>query len=342
MHGSIIPRWTKVAMRTHPFSLCVIPVAALLLGAQAPASVPPDIAPDDGPSVETISVTASSRGPAFWRITRGNAEVLILPTVGLMPEDMSWNKQSLERFIAGARQVMLPPQPDLNLLDIGWFYVWNGDLIRQPRGQTLEGSMPDSLRARFVAARKLAERDADRYAGDVPAIAAIRLTGDFSRARDLTRREPRRTVERLAREARVKITNVGTFEVVPTVRELLRLPHDKQRICLEQAVTDTERLARDVDEASSAWADGRILEAQAHYSETRLVDCAISLAPRAGNVEVSVNTLLANAIDAALRSPGKSVAVIPLGPLVRRGGVLEQLAAKGHTIHHPEALAAAR
>jgi len=327
-------------MRTHPFSLCVIPLAVLFLGAQAPASLPAAL--DEELAVETIDVTASSRGPSFWRITRGNAEVLILPTVGLMPEDLPWNRQSLEGFIAGAKQVMLPPQPDLNLVDIGWFYIWNGDLIRQPRGQTLESSMPEPLRARFVAARNLAERDAARYAGDVPAVAAIRLTGDFSRARDLTRREPRRTVERLAREARVRIVNVGSFEVMPTVRELLRLPHDRQRICLEQAVTDTERLARDVDEASTAWADGRILEAQAHYSETRLVDCAIAQAPRAANVEVAVNTLMANAIDVALRTPGKSVAVIPLGPLVRRGGVLEQLAAKGHTIHHPEALAAAR
>ena len=324
-------------MRAHPFRFTAIAAAALLLGAQAPAPVPDDVV-----SIETIDVTADSSGPSFWRITRGNSEVLILPTVGLMPEDLAWNKQSLERFVAGAKQVMLPPQPDFNLIDIGWFYIWNGDLIRQPRGQTLEASLPEPLRARFARARTLAERDADRYAADVPAIAAIKLTGDFSRARDLTRREPRRTVERLAREARVRIVNVGSFEVMPMVRELLRLPHDKQRICLEQAVSDTERLAKDVDAASSAWADGRIMEAQAHYSETRLVDWALSLAPRAASVETAVNTLLANAIDAALRSPGKSVAVIPLGPLVRRGGVLAQLEAKGHTIHHPETLAAAR
>ena len=320
-------------MRTHPFSLPAIAAAAILLGAQAPAE---DAAPGEELTVDTISVTADSRGPSFWRIVRGDSEVLILGTVGLMPEDLAWNRQSLERVIAGAKQVMLPPQPDLNLIDIGWFYVRHGDLIRQPRGQTLEASLPETLRTRFVAARQLAERDADRYAGDVPAIAAIKLNGDFARARDLTRREPRRTVERLARAARVKIANVGSFEVMPTVRELLRLPHEKQRICLEQAVADTERLARDADAASSAWADGRIREAVAHYSETRLVDCAISLSARAGGVEVAHNTLLANAIDAALKTPGKSVAVVPLGPLVRKGGVLEQLAAKGHTIQQPE------
>lgn len=317
-------------MRKHPFHLAII-AAALLLGAQAP--VPQ--APEDL-TVDTISVTAEARGPAFWRITRGDSEVLILPTVGLMPEALEWNRRGLERIITGAKQVMLPPQPDINLVDVGWFYLRHGDLLRQPRGQTLEASLPAPLRARFAAARQSAERESDRYATDVPAIAAIKLSGDFSRARDLTRREPRRSVERLARAARVKITNVGSFEVMPTVRELLRLPHERQRVCLEQVVADTERLARDAEAAAAAWAEGRILDAQAHYAETRLVDCAISLAPNAAGVEAAHNGLLADAIEAALRTPGRSVAVIPLGPLQRKGGVLERLAARGHRIEQPQ------
>ena len=167
-------------------------------------------------------------------------------------------------------------------------------------------------------------------------MAAIRLGRDFARALDLTRREPRRTVERLAREAKVKIANVGSFEVMPAVRELLNLSHDKQRICLEQVVADTERVARDAERAANEWADGRILAAQPHYSETRIIDCATSLSSSAAKVEVAHNTMLANAIDVALRTPGKSVALIPLGPLTRKGGVLDLLGNKGVVIHQPE------
>jgi hypothetical protein len=325
-----------VAMRQYPVGISVLCLLALLCGATpAPAQAPADEIWSDALEFETVSVHADTRGPAVWRVSRGNSEVLILATVGLMPEDMDWNKQSLEKFVAGARQLMLPPQPDLNLIDIGWFYLWNGDLIRQPRGQTLEASLPEPLRTRFAGAAKLAERDADRYAADVPAVAAIKLTRDFANARDLTRREPRRTVEQLARKARVRIAPVGSFEVMPAVRELLNLSHDKQRICLAQTVEDTERMARDSEIAANAWAEGRIHEARAHYSETRLIDCATSLSPRAAGVESVHNTILANAIDTALKTPGKSVAVIPLGPLLRKGGVLEQLAGKGVTIHQP-------
>jgi hypothetical protein len=317
-----------------PIGIPIVSLAAFLTGVlPAPAQAP---APE-ALHFEEVSVTADSRGPAIWRVTRGNAEVWILPTVGLMPEDLQWNKASLQKIITGAKQVMLPPQPDLNLIDIGWFYLWNSSLIRQPRGQTLEGSLPEPLRTRFAAARALTERDADRYASDIPAVAAIRLGSDFARARDLTRREPRRTVERLAREAKVKVANVGSFEVMPAVRELLNLSHDKQRICLEQVVADTERVARDAERAANEWADGRILAAQPHYSETRIIDCATSLSSRAASVEVAHNTLLANAIDVALRTPGKSVAVIPLGPLTRKGGVLDLLGGKGVVIHQPEA-----
>ncbi len=316
-----------------PIGILIVSLVAFLTGVlPAPAQAPaPEVL-----QFEEVSVTADSRGPAIWRVTRGNAEVWILPTVGLMPEDLAWNKASLQKIITSAKQVMLPPQPDLNLIDIGWFYLWNSSLIRQPRGQTLEGSLPEPLRTRFAAARALAERETDRYASDIPAVAAIRLGRDFARALDLTRREPRRTVERLAREAKVKIANVGSFEVMPAVRELLNLSHDKQRICLEQVVADTERVARDAERAANEWADGRILAAQPHYSETRIIDCATSLSSSAAKVEVAHNTMLANAIDVALRTPGKSVALIPLGPLTRKGGVLDLLGNKGVVIHQPE------
>ena len=80
----------------------------------------------------------------------------------------------------------------------------------------------------------------------------------------------------------------------------------------------------------------RILAAQPHYSETRIIDCATSLSSSAAKVEVAHNTMLANAIDVALRTPGKSVALIPLGPLTRKGGVLDLLGNKGVVIHQPE------
>jgi hypothetical protein len=55
----------------------------------------------------------------------------------------------------------------------------------------------------------------------------------------------------------------------------------------------------------------------------------------AGGNALSVS-LIVKGLDQALNEGGKSAAVISIGPLLRQGGVLEQLAAKGVTISHPE------
>jgi len=50
----------------------------------------------------------------------------------------------------------------------------------------------------------------------------------------------------------------------------------------------------------------------------------------AGNINETVA-----AIDGALKNGGKTVAIVNLGPLLRKGGVLEKLAAMGVAIQAP-------
>ena len=53
-----------------------------------------------------------------------------------------------------------------------------------------------------------------------------------------------------------------------------------------------------------------------------------------GSAKVSMDSQMA-AIDQALQTPGKAVALVPMRQLVVKGGVLEQLRAKGYTIVDP-------
>jgi uncharacterized protein YbaP (TraB family) len=283
-------------------------------------------------TTETLVVNANARGPAVWKLRRGGGEVWILGTIGPMPEGLEWNRDSLKPFIAGARQLLLPPAPDVNMVDAAWFYVWHGDLLRQPRGQTLEASLPEPLRARFATVRSLVGKDADRYATDIPLVAAMRLQRDFLSSRALSRSEPRETVERMARRAGVRISRMGEFDLMPTVRAVLALPHERQRPCLEQAVDDTQRQARDAAAAADAWADGDIARVKQHYAETRLLECVARTSQQAGAVEALSVDLMVKGLDAALKAPGKSIAVISIGPLLRKDGVLDRLIALGVTV----------
>ena len=238
--------------------------------------------------------------------------------------------------VAGARQVLLPPAPDVGLVDAAWFYLWHGDMLRQPDGRTLQQALPEPLATRFAAAAALTGKDASGYAGDVPLVAAMRLQRDFLSSRDLDRREPRQTVERLARCAHIPVRRMGEFDLMPTVRAVLALPESRQRPCLEQAIDDTFRQARDAAAAAEAWADGDIAGVEAHYAETKLLECVAAVSPQAAGVNALSVELIVKAMDKALAEGGKSAAVLSIGPLLRQGGVLEQLAAQGVTISQPQ------
>ncbi len=49
----------------------------------------------------------------------------------------------------------------------------------------------------------------------------------------------------------------------------------------------------------------------------------------------TANRDMTNAILAALKTPGKSFAVMPMGFFLRKGGVLERLEAAGLTVSGP-------
>ena len=74
---------------------------------------------------------------------------------------------------------------------------------------------------------------------------------------------------------------------------------------------------------------------KAHYAETRLLECITAASQQAAAINALSVSLIVGGLDEALKTPGKSVAVIGIGPLLRQDGVLEQLAARGVTIDHP-------
>src|SRR5215469_6329687 len=151
---------------------------------------------------EIVEVQAPP-GPAVWHLTRGDSEVWILGTVGAMPDGLKWNKDYLAQLLDGARAILLPPRPSVGVFEGAWFLIRNGSKFSLPRGQSLEPSLSPELRARFVALREKLGEDEGRYRTDTPLRAALRLFQDLSDKLNLTRDEPRDTIDRLARKAHV-------------------------------------------------------------------------------------------------------------------------------------------
>ena len=310
----------------------LIALALAALPARAQPTQPP--AEHDWAEIESVTVHAAP-GPAVWRLTRGTSEVWVMGTVGLLPRDMAWNKESIAGLMDGARALLLPARADVNFVDIGWFLIWHGGELSLPRGQTLEDSLPPELRARFVAARAAVGGAAGDYRTDIPIRAAVRLGQDFLKKADLEYREPRRTVESQAARQRIPTRPVTRFDVMDAVRDLLKLAPAEQQACLSQAIEDVTWGMDHAERAARAWAVGDIATVKANYSESRLFGCVIEKVQRIGDINARNTAEMVAALDAALDQPGKTVALVAMGPLLRKDGVLARLKAKGVRIESP-------
>jgi uncharacterized protein YbaP (TraB family) len=278
----------------------------------------------DWAQIEAVEVRERP-GPALWHLTRGNSEVWLLGMAGALPKDLDWNKEYLSELFDGARAILMPPKANVALTDIAWFLIRHGGELSLPRGQILEDSLPEDLRARFIATRDAVSDDASDYHTDIPIRAAIRLQQDFTKKARMDGREPRATVEGLARAKRIRNLPVTRFEAMDAVRDILKLNPQQQRVCLAQAVEDVNWALTHADKAARAWAVGDIKTVKANYSESRLGNCIMAAVQAFGDINARNSAEYVSAIDAALNQSGKTIVVIGIGPLLRRGGVLERL-----------------
>jgi hypothetical protein len=283
---------------------------------------------------EIVEVQAAP-GPAVWHLTRGDSEVWILGTVGAMPDGLAWNKNYLAELLDGAHAILMPPRPSIGVFEGAWFLLTNGSKFSLPRGQSLEPSLSPDLRARFVALREKLGEDEGRYRTDTPLRAALRLFQDVSDKLDLTRDEPRDTIDRLARSKHVPSAPIARYEVLDAAEDVLKLDLAQQKVCLAQSVEDADRAFTHAVPAAQAWAIGDIKGLKANYGDSRVLDCVTAAVHSVADINERNVADYTGAINAALDKPGKTIAVIDIGPLLRRGGVLERLKALHVAIEGP-------
>jgi uncharacterized protein YbaP (TraB family) len=302
----------------------------LLADAQTPASEPSQMWGEP----EIVEVQAQP-GPAVWHLMRGDSEVWILGTVGAMPDGLKWNKDYLAELLDGAKAIMLPPRPSIGVFEGAWFLIKNGSKFSLPRGQSLEPSLSPELRARFVALREKLGEDEGRYRTDTPLRAALRLFQDLSDKLDLTRDEPRDTISRLARAKHVPSAPIARYEVLDAAEDVLKLDPAQQKVCLAQTVEDVDRAFSHAVPAAEAWAVGDVRGVKGNYGDSRVLDCVTAAVHSVANINERNVADYTASINAALDKPGKTIAVIDIGPLLRRNGVLERLQALGVSVEGP-------
>jgi hypothetical protein len=316
-------------------ALGVAATVALTLGRPVPLAaqdLPPD--PDEA-LVEELVVTARYPGPAFWRITRGEARVWVLGVPSLAPKRQEWNRQLFGRYLAASDRVILPFN-GLRVRLAGSPAAAVG-YLRLRSLRPFEAGRAPADQARFAAARERLGQPAGRYAVSHPLAAGLMLHNDWMEANALTTTDPAKLIRLLARE-QGKATVQRTYDLGPLLADLAQTPRAAGEACLAAVLDEVEEGAGAVREASRAWARGDVAGALA---AERTWERCIAAAPGAAAFDARVKADLASDIRRALSTPGSDIAVVPLRPLLSEGGVLDRLRREGFTVETPEDVRAA-
>jgi hypothetical protein len=295
-----------------------VALAAVSLGLAVGLGAAPALAdPPSDWTVQELVVTAHP-SPVLWRLSKGDSEVWVLGVLPVMPKDQTWNTKRLERVLEGAHVVLTPARVSADLRTV--FMLMTQHSL--PPGQMLKAQLPPDLAARLDRDRGLAHAPAGRYAHDKPIWAALMLWIDYAHVANLSREEPLLTVERLARAHGVPVRPIGAYQGHDMLANLLHIPNEAAENCLADVLADIEFNAVNARPAAGAWAIGDIRTVHAHYAEPSLRLCLEQAPSWRVLADRSVEDTV-SAVDAALASPGKSVAIFSLDDLLRKGGALD-------------------
>lgn len=312
----------------------ILALGLAAFGSVAAAPPPIQSVPRDW-SKEVVVVDAHRPGPLFWRVSRGDAEVWILPIVGPLPEKLAWDHSQFDELLVGAKKVLLLPRVEVGMFEAAWFLLAQRSTIELPNDAHLEDVLDAPLKARFVAAREKLHRDADRYEDLLPAVAGMRLYGDFLKDTKLTITEPTDTIKDLAGDKDVPTEPIATYEAMPIVKEVSQMSDADSRACLRNALNDMEAEALHQADAAKAWAVGDLAGMKRNYTESTILTCLLRVPTVAALWEQSV-VQMTNTVNGALAEGGRTVMVTSLGALLRKGGILDRLRASGVKVEAPE------
>jgi hypothetical protein len=216
-----------------------------------------------------------------------------------------------------------------------WFYLTKNDLLHPPRGRTLWDILDARAASELARASEYLREPRDRYSDNSPIVAAMRLGSDFRHVAYLTTHEPEDSIAALARARHVNVRRVARYDLIPSGEELLKLPPAVTGRCIEAAVEDIDFQSRHVQAAANSWAIGDAAGMMANWSPSHYTECLVQLSANATTLDARAIDDTARAIDAALADGGRTIVVVDIGLLLRKGGVLDRLKSEGISVAGP-------
>jgi uncharacterized protein YbaP (TraB family) len=274
----------------------------------------------------------------MWHVHRGAANVWILGSISPLPRDITWRSRQVEQVLESTSQVLVQKPLEISIPRILWMLIADRKYLMVGGGKKLKDVLPPDLHVRFAAQRSKVTDEADKWERYRPIIAeAFLQQAAFHRVNLSMRLDLGAALRALAKKHGVRIEEIKVAGVSDMLEALKTMPPATERTCVEASLSTLETgLPRLVDRAQ-AWAVGNVDRIE-NLPELKEVDaCRTALDAGKGALDVIGRirqTWLEN-IEKYLRSAGTTIAVVNLDMLLERGGLLDQLRAKGYEVDPP-------
>jgi len=289
-------------------------------------------------ALDEIIVTAERAGPGMWHVHRGDANVWILGSISPLPRDITWRSKQVESVLERTSRVLVQKPIEISVPRILWMLIADRKLLMVGGGKKLKDVLPPELHARFAAQRSKVTDDANKWERYRPIIAAAFLQqAAFHQVNLSMRLDLGAALRELAKKHGVRIEEVKVAGVSDMLDALKTMPAATERTCVEASLSTVETgLPRLVDRAQ-AWANGNVerIENSPDLKEVDACRNALDAGKGASDVIGRIRQTWMENIENYLHSAGTTIAVVNLDLLLERGGLLDQLRAKGYEIEAP-------
>lgn len=300
--------------------------------------------------LDTIVVSGKQPGPGLWKVSKDDHVMWVLGTISPLPKRMEWASKEVEETVADSQELLMPPSASMKAEGAmlgGIFLIPSLMKARNnPEGQRLADVLPSEDYARWA---RLKQKYMGRDRGVEkrrPMMAAAELQDEALDDEDLsTRNIALQVAERAAKKHDVTITTPSVQFVLKDAKKLLRDFRNTPMQDLECFRLTLDRVEHNIESMklrANAWALGEvdILRSLPYTDNFRAcIDAIIEthIAKQSGldNLDAKLTAAWMDAADKALASNESTFAVLPMALMLREGGLLSQLEARGYTIQAP-------
>lgn len=299
----------------------------------------------------TFVVSGAQPGPGLWKVHRGAHVLYILGTVSPLPRGMEWQSREVAAVLEEAGAVLGPPGVSLG----GNIGMLRGLTLlpsamraaNNPGRQTLEEVLPPDVYARWalLKARHLGrDRGVERKR---PMFAAMELYEGATKRAGLGGGVVAPVIDSALKRRRMKATSTTLPLSIEDPRAALAdfraetlKPEDVD--CFSRTMDIVEHDLPEMVARANAWATGDVAALRAMPLESPYRAClqawsSSEVARKRGIVDVEqrVRARWLEVVDTALAEHATVFATVSIAELLRPGGYLDALAARGDVVESP-------